>query len=186
MDSQRHRDADNVKLLDESAISVRRLGKRDTEAVIELHKQLTDRERYMRFFVVHPEFLESFAEEVVECDQRHCALGAFESGHLIGVANYVVPNDGDVAEVAVAVAHEDHLRGVATALLRRLAEIAPGNGIKAFTADVLAENSAMLKVLSDAPWRRTTGFDDPVVGIRIDLSDVADHTDEEPVTPPAR
>ena len=178
--------ADTVKLLDGSVISVRRLGKGDIEAVIELHKQLTDREQYMRFFVVHPAYLQAFAEKVTERDGSHCALGAFDSGRLIGVANYVVPNQQDLAEVAVAVAHKDHLRGVATALLRRLADIALSNGIHRFTADVLAENAAMLKVLSDAGWRHTTHFDGSVLNIRIDLADLAAQAADQSATSPAR
>ena len=79
--------------------------------------------------------------------------GAFESGRLIGVANYIVSNEPEVAEVAVAVAHEDHLRGVATALLRRPRKIALANGIHTFTADILTDNVGMLTVLSDADWR---------------------------------
>jgi L-amino acid N-acyltransferase YncA len=79
-----------------------------------------------------------------------------------------------VAEVAVAVAHEDHLRGVATSLLRRLGEIARNNGIHSLTADVLAENVAMLRVLSDAGWRHTTHLDGSVLSIKLDLTDPTD------------
>lgn len=160
----------DVELLDGSVISIRRLDSGDIDAVMGLHQQLTDRERYFRFFAVHPTYLTTFAEKVVECDERHCALGAFESGRLIGVANYVVLNKPDIAEVAVAVAHQDHLRGVATALLRRLAQTALGNGVRSFTADVLSANAAMLKVLSDAGWQHTVRRDDSVLTIRIDLS----------------
>lgn len=115
-----------TKLLDGTPVCIRRLGNDDVDAVIELHKHLNDRERYLRFFVVHPAYLEAFAEKVVRCDARHCGLGAFESGRLIGVANYVVADKPEVAEVAVAVAHPDHLRGVATTLLQRLGAIARG------------------------------------------------------------
>ena len=163
-----------VKLLDGAWICVRCLGKGDIDAVIELHKHLSDREQYLRFFVVHPAYLEEFAEKVVQRDPRHCGLGAFESGRLIGVANYAVADKPDVAEVAVAVAHRDHLRGVATALLHRLGTIARRNGIQTFTADVLPDNGAMLKVLSDAGWPHTTRLDDSVLSIRIDLTQLGD------------
>jgi hypothetical protein len=73
---------------------------------------------------------------------------------------------------------------VATALLQRLAGIALSNGIHTFTADVLAENFAMLSVLSDTGWQHTTRFEDSVLKILIDLSDLA--TAEQSVTSPAR
>lgn len=176
IDAQCLDNADSVELLDGSVISVRCLDKDDVGAVLRLHRQLTDREQYMRFFVAHPAYLKTFAEKVVVCDERHWGLGAFEADRLIGVANYVVLHNRDDAEVAVAVGHHDHLRGVATVLLRRLAKIALGNGVRNFTADVLANNSAMLNVLSDAGWRHTTQMEGSVLSIRIDLSqfDAAD------------
>lgn len=169
---------DKVRLLDGTEILVRRLDDGDIGSIIELHKRLTDRERYQRFFVVHPAYLEEFAQKVVARDPRHWGLGAFERGRLIGVANYVVSNKPDVAEVAVAVAHQDHLRGVATALLQCLAKIAIRNGIHTFTADVLADNVAMLKVLSDGGWRHTAHLDGSVLSMRIDLSQCADLTSD--------
>jgi GNAT superfamily N-acetyltransferase len=50
------------------------------------------------------------------------------------------------------VAHEDHLRGVGTALLKRLALIARTHGVRRFVADILAENHLMFKVLFDFGW----------------------------------
>jgi RimJ/RimL family protein N-acetyltransferase len=170
MSAQRLDRAVVVRLLDGAQVCVRRLDKGDIDAVIELHKHLSDREQYLRFFVVHPAYLEKFAEKLAQRDPRHCALGAFDSGRLIGVANYVVADKPDVAEVAVAVAHREHLRGVATVLLHRLGIIALRNGIHTFTADVLPDNTAMLKLLSDAGWTYTTRLEESVLSIRIDLS----------------
>jgi GNAT superfamily N-acetyltransferase len=166
--------AEKVTLLDGTDVSVRRLNARDVDAVKQLHERLTDREQYFRFFIAHPAYLETFASKVVQCNDEQCALGAFEADGLIGVANYVLSREPGVAEVAVAVAHQDHLRGVATALLRQLGKIARSKGIRFFVADVLAENVPMLKVLSDAGWRHTTDFDGLVMSIRIDLRDVTD------------
>jgi GNAT superfamily N-acetyltransferase len=176
MSHRRRGQAETVELLDGSAVTVRRLDKRDIEAVTELHSQLTDQEQYMRFFIVHPVSIKELTEKLVACDRCHYALGAFDSGRLIGVANYVAASNQDVAEVAVAVAHHDHLRGVATVLLRRLAEVAAGHGIRRFTADVLATNFALLNVLSDAGWRHTTRFDGSVLNIQMDLAELVDQT----------
>jgi RimJ/RimL family protein N-acetyltransferase len=100
-------------------------------------------------------------------------LGLSSPERLIGVANYFAVNDPDhVAEVAIAVVHADHLRGVATSLLRCLGKLALSNGIHYFDADVLAANVGMRRVISDAEWRHTTRFDGDVLHIRIDLTDV--------------
>jgi RimJ/RimL family protein N-acetyltransferase len=165
-------DPEPVHLLDGTLVCVRRLRPTDFEAILELHQRLTEREKFLRFFAAHPAHLDEFARHVTECRDGRCAVGAFEAGQLIGVANYALSDEPGVAEVAVAVDHETHLRGVATVLLKRLAEIASGNGLRFFVADILVENAAMLQVLSDAGWRHTSRWDGPVLDIRIDLADL--------------
>lgn len=175
MNSDRAHDTEQVTLWDGTGVTVRPLTDDDVQAVIELHRhQLTAREQYLRFFIAEPTYLDTFARKVVRCDDTQCALGAFESGRLIGLANYVATTDPGVAEVAVAVAHADHLRGVATVLLQRLADLARAHGIDTFTAEVLADNAAMLRVLHDAGWRHTTDLANGVLTIGLDLSAVAD------------
>lgn len=165
---------DHVVLLDGTEIAVRRLSEHDADAIVFLHRQLTDREQYFRFFTMHPAQLEEFAHKLVQRTATGCALGAFESGQLIGVGNYVVTSDAQSAEIAVAVAHEDHLRGVATTLLRLLGSAARSHGIRWFVADVLVENADMLRVLSGTGWQRTKRFDGPVLTVRMDLESTED------------
>jgi Acetyltransferase (GNAT) family len=89
------------------------------------------------------------------------AIGAFDAGRLIGVANYVVAKDDPhAAEVAIAVAHDDHRAGVGTALFKQLGQIAASHGIRCFTADVLAENNLMRQVVRDIGWPRKRLTDD--------------------------
>jgi GNAT superfamily N-acetyltransferase len=137
---------------------LRRLGAGDAEAIVTLHQHLTDYDRYFRFFTLHPVDLDQLAGTLIEPAIDQYALGAFDGGRLIGVANYAVSKDPRKAEIAIVVAHEDHLRGVGTALLRRLAHVAPTDGIRPFVADISANNHLMLKVLSDFCWpcRRLT------------------------------
>jgi GNAT superfamily N-acetyltransferase len=138
--------------LDGRVLSLRRLGADDTEAIVALHQHLTDYDRYFRFFTLHPVDLDKLVGELIEPAIGQYALGACDGDRLIGVANYTVCEDPREAEIAIAVAHEDHLRGVGTALLRRLAHIARTHGIRRFVADILANNHLMLKVLSDFGW----------------------------------
>jgi RimJ/RimL family protein N-acetyltransferase len=144
----------------------------DFDAVLELHQALTDHEQYMRFFLAHPAYLAKFARKVVDCNTTHCAQGAFAGRRLIGVANYAASDEPGVAEAAIAVAHDQHQRGVATALLWWLGKVAAENGIRSFTADILTQNTAMRRVLADAGWRHTAEFDGPVLKVAIELSDL--------------
>ena len=77
-----------------------------------------------------------------------------------------------MSPMCAVVAHQDHLRGVATAMLRHLAEAARRSGIRYFVADVLAENHAMLKVVRDAGWPCEWVSRNAVLHVRIDLADI--------------
>ena len=69
----------------------------------------------------------------------------------------------------MVVAHAEHLRGVGTALLRRLGEIARMNGVRHLVAEVLWENHLMLRVLSDAGWPCTRHLEGSVLHVEIYL-----------------
>jgi GNAT superfamily N-acetyltransferase len=140
------------RLLDGRLVSLRRLNADDAEAVVALHQNLSGHDRYLRFFTLNAVQLDQLISKLIEPAIGQYALGAFDADRLIGVANYAVSDDPTVADVAIVVAHEDHLRGVGTALLRRLAQIAETHGIRRIAADILAQNHLMLKVLSDFGW----------------------------------
>jgi RimJ/RimL family protein N-acetyltransferase len=159
-------------LLDGSTVSLRRLDSGDLDAVVALAEALTEEERYRRFFTLHPADLEAWARSLTERSSDQYVLGAFDSGTLIGVANYVTCPPPGYAEVAVVVAHNEHLRGVGTALLRQLGLAARQNGLHHFVADILAENYPMLRVMSDAGWRFKRHLDGSVLEVDFDLDNV--------------
>jgi GNAT superfamily N-acetyltransferase len=92
------------------------------------------------------------------------------SGHLVGVARFIrIPRQPDQAEVAVTVIDSWQRRGLGTALLRKLAHGAAEEGVRCFTADILAENQPMLTLarqLGDTETTRHGG----TVSARIDLT----------------
>jgi L-amino acid N-acyltransferase YncA len=158
-------------LRDGATVLLRRLDAADIDAVIALHDTLSDRELYLRFFTMHPVYLKTLADKLTDGNSQGYALGAFESGTLIGVANYVTCGKPATADVGVVVAHEDHLRGVGTALLRRLARIARDNGIQHLVADVLTTNHRMFELLRDTGLHpQHKSYDSGVVHLDIDLA----------------
>lgn len=169
MSGRRLDQARTAELVDGSVISLRRLNPSDAGKVVHLYESMTDEERYFRFFAMHPAGLDGWARSIAEPKNGQYSLGAFSAGKLLGVANYVAcPDPGD-AEVAVVVAHAEHLRGVGTALLHRLGKIAKANGFHRLVADVLWENHLMLQVLADAGWPCTRQLDGSVLNIEVDL-----------------
>ena len=111
---------------------------------------------------MHPAYLEVLGDQY--------SLGAYSAGKLLGVANYVaLEGRPGYAEVAVVVAHAEHLRGVGTALLRRLGEVARTDGLNHLVAEVLFENHLMLRVLSETGWPCTRHLEGSVRHVEIDL-----------------
>jgi L-amino acid N-acyltransferase YncA len=171
-------DVSTSTLRDGATLLLRRLEPTDIDAVIALHDTLSERERYLRFFTMHPAHLKTLADKLTDGNSENYALGAFESGTLIGVANYMICGRSATADIAVVVAHKDHLRGVGTALLRRLAQIAHDNGIQHLIADVLTTNHLMFKLLHDAGLHpQHKSYDSGVVHLDIDLAAVSLESD---------
>jgi L-amino acid N-acyltransferase YncA len=157
--------------VDGAVIALRRLTLADAADVVRLYETLSDDECYYRFFTAHPAHLKTSALSLSEASQTQYALGAFASRKLLGVASYIEIAT-ESAEVAVVVAHSEHLRGVGTALLRRLGEIAKANGVHHLIAEVLAENHLMQRVLADSGWPCSRHLDGAVLHVDIDLDAV--------------
>jgi RimJ/RimL family protein N-acetyltransferase len=157
-------------LKDHATIHIRRLVTDDYDAVVRLAIALTDRERYLRFFTTHPGYLDEWARSLTEPgDPEQYALGAYEGDMLVGVANYNKTNRPGSAEASVVVAHDQHDRGVGTALLQVLAVVARRDGIHHLVADVLAENHSMQRVVADAGWACSHRQDGCIVCYDVDL-----------------
>lgn len=174
------RDSTAATLLDGARVTIRRLTPADYNDAVRLASELSARERYMRFFTAHPGFVGEWALSLTAPADGVVALGVFEDGELIGVANYAeLPQPGE-AEIAVVVAHDQHERGVGTLLLRALGHIAHRAGVHRFVADVLNENHAMRRVIKDAGWPVISHRDSSVVNVEVDLDDLDHASVEEP------
>lgn len=159
-------------LRDGVTVVVRQLSTADYDSVLRIADTLSDRERYFRFFTVHPGYIEKWAESLTTPSPGVVAVGAFDSGELVGVANYAASNQAEhagEAEIAIVVAHDEHDRGVGTALLRELVRTARRRGEHHLIADVLAENDAMLRVIQDAHAPVTFHRDGAVFSIDMNL-----------------
>ncbi len=116
-----------------------------------MHAAMSEDNMYLRFFSMSPAAAEQEARRVCrEPDSGHVALLAWQDGRLVGVGAYEPTAKPDVAEVAFAVPDDMHGRGIAGLLLEHLVWQARQRGLQAFTAETLAENSAMLRVFADA------------------------------------
>ena len=138
-------------LTDGTTAEIRPARAQDFEAVRAMHAAMSEDNMYLRFFSMSPAAAEREARRVCrEPDSDHEALLAWQGDRLVGVAAYELSGKPGVAEVAFAVSDDMHGRGIASVLLEHLVWRARQRGLEAFTAETLAENSAMLRVFADA------------------------------------
>lgn len=113
---------------------------------------LSDRSLYLRFISKRHEIPHERLQEMVAIDYTKeltivAAIGSKDvCEQFVGVAQYYIDPDKYMAEVAFAVRDDYQNQGVGTVLLSYITVLAKRNGLHGFTAEVLAENSAMLHV----------------------------------------
>ncbi|HUZ51960.1 MAG TPA: GNAT family N-acetyltransferase [Streptosporangiaceae bacterium] len=148
----------------------------DEVAVRQMHAHMSPNNIYLRFFSISPLAADREASRVTRPpDSGHCALLAWLGSQLVGVASYEPTGKPGVAEIAFAVTDHMHGRGVATLLLDHLVSNARLRGLRAFTAETLADNVAMLRVFANAGLAARRQVSDGVVETTFPLpSDEAD------------
>jgi acetyltransferase len=90
------------------------------------------------------EYLERLTSVDYSRDMALAATVMLGKEVLIGVARYVLDDDGERAEFAIVVADDWQGRGIGRRMLERLAEIARQRGVRSLYGDILSINRPML------------------------------------------
>ena len=92
-------------------------------------------------------------------------------GEIIGAGTYHRDpvGDTDAADVAFLVEDSQQGRGLGSILLEHLAAAAQEHGIRRFTAEVLSQNTKMLRVFIDAGYTVHREYDSGVVDLLFDI-----------------
>ena len=141
-------------LRDGRPATIRALKPQDREALVAAWERTGDKSRYRRFFTSKRALSEGEIRFFVEVNfTTHVALVAeLEDGArriIAGAGRYVVCDPGR-AEVAFMVDDAHQGLGIGSLLMRHLVVCARSAGLEMLVAEVLAENSAMLKVFERA------------------------------------
>ncbi len=123
----------------------------DEEEMRRLFYRFSDKAVFYRYFVPIKVMPHAKMQEYVNVDYR-CRMsivGFIEEGgieRIIAEGRYALLKDRPFADTAFVVDEDYQGTGIASYLLTMLIEFARDQGIKGFTADVLADNKAMIKV----------------------------------------
>ncbi|NUW31116.1 GNAT family N-acetyltransferase [Nonomuraea sp. SMC257] len=126
---------------------VRPLCPGDRRALHELVDRSSERSAYLRFFTGGRNTAHAYMDRVTGPGYEGRALVATVRGRLVGVAEYIPYGDGR-ADLAILLDDAVHGHGLGTLLLEHVALDAAAHGVRELVADVLAENRAMIDVLS--------------------------------------
>ena len=128
---------------------------------------------YRRFFAVRTVFTEEQASYFVDVDfKKHVALVAVvDEGtgpSIAGGGRYVLV-ESDKAEIAFMIVDAYQGRGIGRMLLRHLVTIAKDAGIRQFVAEVLPENTPMLKLFEKSGLHMSVQSEPGVTHVTLDL-----------------
>jgi GNAT superfamily N-acetyltransferase len=160
-------------LRDGRRVEIRALRPQDRDGLLAAVGRASAQSLYRRFFAVRRSFSDKEIDYFSNVDfVDHVALVAVaeEDGRpaIVAGARYVVSQPGE-AEVAFAVVDAYQGQGLGGALMRHLAGIARDAGLAELTAEVLAENAAMLKVFAKCGLPLTTKRESDVVHVTLRL-----------------
>lgn len=165
------RPGSDVLLTDGSIARIRPVTPADEDALHALNERVTSRTRWMRFFSTGTAPGDWYVGRVLLETVLDCALVAEVSGTIVALASFArLERDPQLADLGVLVDDEHQHQGLGALLVEHLAGLARRQGLTALTADVLAENGAMLHLLRDSGFTLTTKGAGSVVELTIDLA----------------
>ncbi|MBI4613024.1 MAG: GNAT family N-acetyltransferase [Planctomycetes bacterium] len=142
-----------VTIADGSELLLRPIKRSDEDLVKDLFYSQSDETRYYRFFTTRKFLPKTTLQYLVNIDYNDmmalCAVearGALE--RIVGVARYYLNPHNRMAELGIAIHDDWQRKGLGKALLSHLIDAAKEKGVKGFTADVLADNVGMFKLLA--------------------------------------
>ena len=152
-------------LRDGTRVLVRPIGKGDRELERRFIETLSPASRRFRFLGTFSTPSEVLLAQLTDIDpSSDCALIALTCGDAtereVGVARFCRQDDGN-AEVAVTVADDFQHKGLGSALMRKLIEIARARGVSTLYSIDAAENDAMQDLADHLGFQRSRDPQDP-------------------------
>jgi acetyl coenzyme A synthetase (ADP forming)-like protein len=159
-----------VVLRDGSVASIRPTTAEDAPALADFFARLSPQSRYQRFFSAGGPPADLVARLSDSSDpSKTLTLVAERATGIVATASYIALGR-ESAEAAFAVSEAFQGRGLATALLGRLAAAATMRGFRRFEAMTLADNARMLEVFRDSGFEIRSKAEGGCVDVTLSLS----------------
>jgi len=161
-----------LPLRDGTRAYLRPLRLTDEAHLRDMFYQLSDASLHHRFFRVikstPQDKLRGFLKVDYEDDMAVVALtSSQEDAQMVGIAHYSKDSRTNFADAAFLVRDDCQGRGIGTALMNTLVDAARANGIGGFTAEVLQQNSGMLRIFHKCGFSIESEFKDGTYVLRI-------------------
>ncbi|MHA6799069.1 bifunctional acetate--CoA ligase family protein/GNAT family N-acetyltransferase [Bounagaea algeriensis] len=160
----------DVVLSDGGTVHLRPIIPADADRIVALHGKLSERTRYYRYFGPYPRMPRRDVDRFTLVDyNRRVALVVVLGDEIVAVGRYDQLEQEHSAEVAFVVRDDHQGRGIGSILLEHLAAAARESGLRRFVAEVLAENSGMVRVFRDAGYQISRAIEEGVVRLEFDI-----------------
>jgi acyl-CoA synthetase (NDP forming)/ribosomal protein S18 acetylase RimI-like enzyme len=160
----------DVVLSDGGTVHLRPVVPDDAPGLVGLHGRLSERSRYYRYFGAYPRIPQRDLVRFSTVDHHdRVAFVALLGDDIVAVGRYERLDDGPSAEVAFLVDDAHQGRGLGSILLEHLAAAASERGLRRFVAEVLAENSSMVRVFRDAGYQVSREIEEGVLHLEFDI-----------------
>jgi acyl-CoA hydrolase/GNAT superfamily N-acetyltransferase len=161
-------------LNDGTQINFRPIHPTDEPRMRDLFYKLSEATIYYRFMSHQRLVPRRQIQDFVYIDHRNdvAIVGTLPEAHgedIIAIGSYYLDPKTNLAEVAFVVHDQWQNRGIGAFLLRHLIRIARRNGIRGFTAEVLAENKAMQAVINKSNCKIASRFSGNVHSYEMDF-----------------
>jgi acyl-CoA hydrolase/GNAT superfamily N-acetyltransferase len=157
--------------IDGEAVTVRPVKPVDERRIQEHFYNLEENDIIARFFYDKTNFLKEEMEDVSQIDYVKdltivALVGEFGFGRVVGVGEYLIDPNTNIAEIAFSISKEYKKKGLGKVILKKLAAAARENGIAGLVAYVAPDNNAMIKLFNHLPYPVTTSFDGEMLALK--------------------
>lgn len=147
----------------------------DEGLIKDLFYSLSDQSLKRRFIQSRTDVPHKIRQEfvVIDYSEKMVILATIENEGkelALGMGQYIIDPATHLAEVAFTVREDYHGRGIATEILKYLAILAKNNGLHGFTAEVLVENRAMMKVIEKMELDMQRTIEDGIYHLELNFA----------------